>query len=198
MIHRVRAFAYIVCVVEQDLSSPLDSRTHRVITRLSKVSAQHRVLRRKAESVRTSDGSQFRASVRSSSALSTLPMSARVSSHRSIFPELRRRRSSTCWTTIICHRHLRRRLTRRLIMTQSHNPRFGNDCMCSFGTSRMISWKERLSIAKGRPSSRSEFATREDAATAFEDYLLASKSTLTVSEIAKIRDHVGIIGMAGI
>jgi UV excision repair protein RAD23 len=36
-----------------------------------------------------------------------------------------------------------------------------------------------------------------DALLAFEDYLRASKGTLTASEIAKIRDEVGVIGMAG-
>ncbi|KAF7316455.1 Ubiquitin-like protein [Mycena indigotica] len=44
---------------------------------------------------------------------------------------------------------------------------------------------------------RSEFKNDTDAQTAFEDFILASKSTLTASEIAKIRDHVGVIGMAG-
>jgi UV excision repair protein RAD23 len=44
---------------------------------------------------------------------------------------------------------------------------------------------------------RSEFSTETDALLAFEDYLRASKGTLTASEIAKIRDEVGVIGMAG-
>ncbi|KAJ7104407.1 hypothetical protein B0H15DRAFT_918930 [Mycena belliarum] len=44
---------------------------------------------------------------------------------------------------------------------------------------------------------RSEFTTDGDAQIAFEDFLRASKGTLTASEIAKIRDHVGVIGMAG-
>jgi len=43
----------------------------------------------------------------------------------------------------------------------------------------------------------SEFSSRNDAAAAWEDFFCASKGTLTVSEIAKIRDHVGVIGMAG-
>ncbi|KAI0066780.1 hypothetical protein BV25DRAFT_1835190 [Artomyces pyxidatus] len=44
---------------------------------------------------------------------------------------------------------------------------------------------------------RSEFTTNSDALVAFEDFLNASKGSLTASEIAKIRDHVGVIGMAG-
>lgn len=44
---------------------------------------------------------------------------------------------------------------------------------------------------------RAEFATQTDAATAWEDFLRASKGTLSVSEIAKIRDAVGVMGMAG-
>jgi len=44
---------------------------------------------------------------------------------------------------------------------------------------------------------RSEFPNRDDASIAFEDFLNASKSILTVSEIAKIRDYVGVVGMAG-
>ncbi|KAJ6525853.1 hypothetical protein B0H10DRAFT_1863926 [Mycena sp. CBHHK59/15] len=44
---------------------------------------------------------------------------------------------------------------------------------------------------------RSEFANDADAQAAFEDFLRASKGTLTASEIAKIRDHVGVVGMAG-
>jgi len=47
------------------------------------------------------------------------------------------------------------------------------------------------------PCSRSEFPNRGDASIAFEDYLAASKGVLTASEIAKIRDFVGVIGMAG-
>lgn len=44
---------------------------------------------------------------------------------------------------------------------------------------------------------RSEFSNESDALQAFEDYLCASKGSLTASEIAKIRDEVGVIGMAG-
>jgi UV excision repair protein RAD23 len=44
---------------------------------------------------------------------------------------------------------------------------------------------------------RSEFPNRGDASNAFEDYLAASKGVLTASEIAKIRDSVGVTGMAG-
>ncbi|TCD62766.1 hypothetical protein EIP91_006438 [Steccherinum ochraceum] len=42
-----------------------------------------------------------------------------------------------------------------------------------------------------------EFAHRSDAATAWEDFFRASKSQLSVSEIAMIRDNVGVMGMAG-
>ncbi|KAI0337213.1 hypothetical protein BDW22DRAFT_1364376 [Trametopsis cervina] len=42
-----------------------------------------------------------------------------------------------------------------------------------------------------------EFDTESDAATAWEDFFCASKGTLSVSEIAKIRDKVGVLGMAG-
>ncbi|PPR07696.1 hypothetical protein CVT24_003194 [Panaeolus cyanescens] len=42
-----------------------------------------------------------------------------------------------------------------------------------------------------------EFTTDADLHIAFEDFLCASKGTLSPSEIAKIRDTVGIIGMAG-
>jgi len=44
---------------------------------------------------------------------------------------------------------------------------------------------------------RSEFRTDGDVLLAFEDFLCASKGTLTAFEIAKIRDHVGVVGMAG-
>ncbi|GJE85191.1 ubiquitin domain-containing protein [Phanerochaete sordida] len=43
----------------------------------------------------------------------------------------------------------------------------------------------------------SEFGTESDAAQAWEDFFCASKGTLSVSEIAKIRDRVGVTGMAG-
>lgn len=46
-------------------------------------------------------------------------------------------------------------------------------------------------------SYRTEFPSQEDALIAFEDFLRASKGTLTASEIAKIRDQVGVVGMAG-
>ncbi|KAF7795640.1 hypothetical protein EIP86_006805 [Pleurotus ostreatoroseus] len=42
-----------------------------------------------------------------------------------------------------------------------------------------------------------EFASETDAATAWEDFFCASKGVLSASEIAKIRDKVGVIGMAG-
>ncbi|TFY81954.1 hypothetical protein EWM64_g2057 [Hericium alpestre] len=44
---------------------------------------------------------------------------------------------------------------------------------------------------------KSEFSNRNDASTAFEDFLNATKGALTPSEIAKIRDYVGVVGMAG-
>ncbi|KAH9940328.1 ubiquitin-domain-containing protein [Amylocystis lapponica] len=43
----------------------------------------------------------------------------------------------------------------------------------------------------------SEFAHAGDAGTAWEDFFCASKGSLSVNEIAKIRDSVGVIGMAG-
>ena len=44
---------------------------------------------------------------------------------------------------------------------------------------------------------RSRFSNNGDVSIAFEDYLAASKGVLTASEIAKIRDSVGVTGMAG-
>ncbi|TRM63537.1 hypothetical protein BD626DRAFT_494613 [Schizophyllum amplum] len=44
---------------------------------------------------------------------------------------------------------------------------------------------------------RTEFAADTDSQRAFEDFLAASKSSLSASEIARIRDHVGVVGMAG-
>ncbi|PPQ84122.1 hypothetical protein CVT25_003335 [Psilocybe cyanescens] len=44
---------------------------------------------------------------------------------------------------------------------------------------------------------KSEFKTDADVHLAFEDFLCAAKGSLTPSEIAKIRDTVGVIGMAG-
>lgn len=44
---------------------------------------------------------------------------------------------------------------------------------------------------------RTEFSNENDTLVAFEDFLRASKGTLTASEIAKIRDQVGVVGMAG-
>ncbi|KAJ3833789.1 hypothetical protein F5878DRAFT_632101 [Lentinula raphanica] len=44
---------------------------------------------------------------------------------------------------------------------------------------------------------RNEFTNESDALAAFEDFLAASKGSLTASDIAKIRDHVGVVGMAG-
>lgn len=44
---------------------------------------------------------------------------------------------------------------------------------------------------------KTEFALQNDAQDAFEDFLNSSKGSLSAHEIAKIRDHVGIFGMAG-
>lgn len=44
---------------------------------------------------------------------------------------------------------------------------------------------------------RKEFTTDGDVLQAFEDFLRATKGSLTASEIAKIRDYVGVVGMAG-
>ncbi|KAJ6495480.1 ubiquitin-domain-containing protein [Mycena sanguinolenta] len=43
----------------------------------------------------------------------------------------------------------------------------------------------------------SSFPSPADAARAWEDFLRASKNTLTASEVARIRDTVGVSGMAG-
>ncbi|KAK2461171.1 hypothetical protein APHAL10511_006698 [Amanita phalloides] len=52
-------------------------------------------------------------------------------------------------------------------------------------------WQKLLKFLK------SEFSNESDAIHAFEDYLRATKGSLTANEIAKIRDHTGIVGMAG-
>ncbi|RPD54929.1 ubiquitin-domain-containing protein [Lentinus tigrinus ALCF2SS1-7] len=44
---------------------------------------------------------------------------------------------------------------------------------------------------------QSQFPHSSDAAAAWEDFFCASKGNLSVSEIAKIRDAVGVIGMGG-
>ena len=44
---------------------------------------------------------------------------------------------------------------------------------------------------------RTEFTSDADAVLAFEDYLRASKGVLSASEVARIRDRVGVVGMAG-
>ncbi|KAK7043218.1 hypothetical protein VNI00_008572 [Paramarasmius palmivorus] len=51
---------------------------------------------------------------------------------------------------------------------------------------------ERLSVFL-----KSEFQNEADALNAWEEFLRVSKGDLTASEIAKIRDHVGVVGMAG-
>lgn len=45
---------------------------------------------------------------------------------------------------------------------------------------------------------RKEFTTEADVNLAFESFLCAAKGSLTASEIAMIRDTVGVIGMAGV
>lgn len=45
---------------------------------------------------------------------------------------------------------------------------------------------------------RSRFTSRSDIENAFEEFFRASKGSLTAHQIAKIRDHVGITGMAGV
>jgi len=42
------------------------------------------------------------------------------------------------------------------------------------------------------------FTTRSDVENAFEEFFRASKGSLTANQIAKIRDHVGVTGMAGV
>lgn len=44
---------------------------------------------------------------------------------------------------------------------------------------------------------RAEFTREADALSAFEDFLAASKGSLSASDIARIRDQVGVVGMAG-
>ncbi|KII87788.1 hypothetical protein PLICRDRAFT_42284 [Plicaturopsis crispa FD-325 SS-3] len=44
---------------------------------------------------------------------------------------------------------------------------------------------------------KSQFLNEHDALLAFEDYLRASKGMLSANEVAKIRDEVGVVGMAG-
>jgi hypothetical protein len=47
--------------------------------------------------------------------------------------------------------------------------------------------------------SRTEFSNKDDdVSRAFEDFFCASKGALTANEIAKIRDEVGVTGMAGV
>jgi len=53
-------------------------------------------------------------------------------------------------------------------------------------------WSDLLDFLSSR------FATRSDVENAFEEFFRASKTSLTPHQIAKIRDHVGITGMAGV
>ena len=50
---------------------------------------------------------------------------------------------------------------------------------------------------KSLPAYRKEFPSEGDANLAFENFLCATKGSLTASEIAMIRDTVGVIGMGG-
>ncbi|KAF8205385.1 hypothetical protein K438DRAFT_1715773 [Mycena galopus ATCC 62051] len=52
-------------------------------------------------------------------------------------------------------------------------------------------WKKLLAFLN------SSFGSPADASRAWEDFLRASKGTLTASEVARIRDTVGVSGMAG-
>jgi hypothetical protein len=45
---------------------------------------------------------------------------------------------------------------------------------------------------------REEFPQAADANEAFENFLSSTKGSLSPHEIAKIRDQVGVIGMAGV
>ncbi|KZT25690.1 hypothetical protein NEOLEDRAFT_1064568 [Neolentinus lepideus HHB14362 ss-1] len=56
-------------------------------------------------------------------------------------------------------------------------------------------WQKLLDFL--RHVSSTEFQNYDDAVTAWEDFLRVSKGTLTPGQIAKIRDHVGVVGMAG-
>jgi len=53
-------------------------------------------------------------------------------------------------------------------------------------------WSDLLDFLSSR------FATRSDVENAFEEFFRASKTSLTPHQIAKIRDHVGVTGMAGV
>lgn len=44
----------------------------------------------------------------------------------------------------------------------------------------------------------SRFSSRSDVENAFEEFFRASKGSLTAHQIARIRDHVGVTGMAGV
>ncbi|KIK69284.1 hypothetical protein GYMLUDRAFT_214381 [Collybiopsis luxurians FD-317 M1] len=52
-------------------------------------------------------------------------------------------------------------------------------------------WEKLLALL------RAEFSSEADALAAFEDFLAASKGGMSASDIAKIRDRVGVVGMAG-
>ncbi|KAF9788663.1 hypothetical protein BJ322DRAFT_1050333 [Thelephora terrestris] len=53
-------------------------------------------------------------------------------------------------------------------------------------------WRELLDFLGSR------FTSRSDVENAFEEFFRASKGSLTAHQIAKIRDHVGVTGMAGV
>ncbi|KAH6917933.1 ubiquitin family protein [Coprinopsis sp. MPI-PUGE-AT-0042] len=52
-------------------------------------------------------------------------------------------------------------------------------------------WEKMIEFLK------TQFHREADLHLAFEDFLCATKGSLTANQIAKIRDHVGIVGMAG-
>ena len=52
----------------------------------------------------------------------------------------------------------------------------------------------RESDDRGR---RTEFSEERDADEAFETFLLGAKGSLSASDVAKIRDRLGITGMNG-
>ena len=66
-----------------------------------------------------------------------------------------------------------------------------------FSYTNTVGCKDNTHLSHPLLSYRAEFSSQTDAITAWEDFLRASKGTLSVSEIAKIRDAVGVMGMAG-
>ncbi|KAH7886913.1 ubiquitin family-domain-containing protein [Phlebopus sp. FC_14] len=75
------------------------------------------------------------------------------------------------------------------IPTASLSPTARSSCQNTI--SQPTFWEGLYSFLK------SQFTNDDDASAVFEDFLLASKGNMTANEIAKIRDSVGVIGMAG-